>query len=63
MMRDFRKCNFLLESSDLIKSLGYLSEILAYFDQFYHDPSLIILRSGDHGCQLRKKIKFHPVSY
>ena len=47
----FRKCNFLSKLRDSIKSYGQLSEILSYFSRFYHDLSLIILKSHDHGCQ------------
>ena len=38
-------------SGDWSKSYGQLSEILARFGRFYHDLSLIILKSCDLGCQ------------
>ena len=37
---------------------GQLSENLAYFSQFYHDLSLIILKSHDHGGQFWKNFNF-----
>ena len=48
-MRAFQECNF-IDLSDWIKSYGHINIILAYFDRFYHDLSLIILISRDHGC-------------
>ena len=47
----FPKMYFLLKLSDWVKSYGHLSEILSQFGRFYHDLSLIILKSRDHGCQ------------
>ena len=41
-----------------MKSYGHFSGILAYFSQFYHDLSLIILKSRDYGCQFSKIINF-----
>ena len=47
-----------MKLSDLIKSYGHLSKILAYFGRFYPDLSLIILKSRDHGCQFKKFLNF-----
>ena len=47
----FPKMQFLLKSSDGIKSYSHLSKILAYFSQFLPDLSLVILKLRDHGCQ------------
>ena len=62
MMRAFRKCNFLLKLSDLIKSYDHLSKILANFSHFLPDLSLIILISRDHGCQTWKFFLISPGS-
>ena len=37
---------------------GHLSEILSYFGRFYHDLSIIILKSRDIGCQFWKVFSF-----
>ena len=54
---------FLLKLSDYIKRYGHLSKILAYFNWFLPDLSLIILKSRDHGCQFWKKKLFHLMSH
>ena len=54
----FLKIQFLLKLSDWIKSYGHLSEILGYFSRFYHDLSLIILKSRDYGCQFWEILSF-----
>ena len=51
-MGAFQKCNFYCNRVTESNVMGNLSEILGCFGLFYHDQSLIILKSRDHGCQL-----------